>query len=303
MRLLPAALLSVLLAWPISAANWTVVQSEHFELYTSGAPDAGRKAVVFFEHVRDLFAGWNAKDTRPGQRIRIVVFQSDKEFRQYEPNPLVAAFYVTGRGGEFIVMKNFSPETYPVAVHEYVHLVVNHSGYRLPTAMNEGLAEFYSTLKVTPKGIEVGDAPASRIRTLQRGGFFPLPALLSIGPQSPAYRDPQQVDVFYAESWALTHMLLLSPEYSSKTSSYARAMQTGPDPLAILQRITGKTVPQIESDLQRYVHQSRFNAVLLDAGAGPRPESLETRPAAGSEVDGLLDGLLESLGRASQPRN
>jgi hypothetical protein len=193
-------------------------------------------------------------------------------------------------------MKDFSPETYPVAVHEYVHLIVNHSGLKLTTAMNEGLAEFYSTLKITPEGIEIGNPPEARLMGLHRGSLIPLASLLAVQSPTAAYPKEQQVQLFYAESWALTHMLLLSPEYRSKTASYARAMQAGPDPVAALERITGKTSSQIQADLARYLRNTRFVTAQLDAKPA-REELFEVRPATRRESGMALAGLLDSMGR------
>jgi hypothetical protein len=285
-----------------SAQQWTVVQSQHFELYTSGDPGAGRAAAVFFEQVHDLFAGWNAKDQKPAPRVKIIVFQSDEEYRQFQPNTLAAAFFMSGEAGDFIVTRSLTPETYPVAVHEYVHLVVKRSGIRITTAMNEGLAEFYSTLRVTPAGIEIGTPPVARLLTLRSAKLIPLDELFAVGTQSPLYRDRALAETFYAESWALTHMLLLSPEYRDKTTSYARDMQAGPDPVSALERISGKSGHQILSDLHHYVHRDRFVTALLDGKWDVHRAAPEARRATKYESGMVLADLLDSMGRHAEAR-
>jgi hypothetical protein len=292
----------LLAATACSAETWTAVQSPHFELYTTANPETARDAAAFFEQVHDLFAGWSAKQPVGTPKARIIVFQSEKDYRFYQPNPLVTAFFISGAAGDFIVTKNLTRDTYPVAVHEYVHLIVKRSGLRMPTAMNEGLAEFYSTLKITKNGIEIGTPPVTRLLTLRQSKLIPLDELLAVNIRSPIYRDHSQLDVFYAESWALTHMLLLSPQYRDKTPSYARAMQAPPDPLTALEKITGKTAYQILSDLQHYVRRSEFVTALLDAKAGPGRASLEPSPAAPKEWGMALADLLETMGRHAEAR-
>ena len=285
-----------------SAQQWTIVQSQHFELYTSGDPAAGRNAAVFFEQVHDLFAGWNAKEQSSSPRVKIIIFQSDEEYRQFQPNALAAAFFMSGEAGDFIVTRNLTRETYPVAVHEYVHLVVKRSGLRMTTAMNEGLAEFYSTLRVTPAGIEIGTPPVARLVTLHYVKLIPLNELFAVDTRSPIYRDRAQADGFYAESWALTHMLLLSPEYRDKTMSYARDMQSGPDPVSALERITGKSAQQILSDLHHYAHRDRFVTALLDGKWDEHRAAPEARPATKYESGMALADLLDSMGRHAEAR-
>jgi hypothetical protein len=283
------------------AQQWSIVQTQHFELYTSGDPNAGRSAAIFFEQVHDLFAGWNAKEPASSPRVRIIVFQSEEEYRHFQPNSLAAAFFLSGPAGDFIVTRNLTPETYPVAVHEYVHLVVKRSGLRITTAMNEGLAEFYSTLHVTPAGIEIGTPPVARLFTLRYAKLIPLADLLAVGTRSPIYRDRAQAETFYAESWALTHMLLLSPEYRDKTTSYARDMQ-GSDPVAALESITGKPAHQILSDLHHYVHRDRFVTAVLDGKWDARRPQPESRPATRYESGMALAALLDTLGRHAEAR-
>ena len=44
-------------------------------------------------------------------------------------------------------MKSISSEYFPVAIHEYVHLLVSDAGLKLPIWMNEGMANSYSTMR------------------------------------------------------------------------------------------------------------------------------------------------------------
>jgi hypothetical protein len=297
------AAIVLLTALPCLAADqWTVIQSPHFELYTAASPDAGRDTIVFFEQVHDLFASWNAKQATSSPRVKIIVFPNDQEYHLYQPNQMADAFFLSGVAGDFIVTKNLTRDTYPVAVHEYVHLVVKRSGLHITTAMNEGLAEFYSTLKITRDGIEIGTPPVTRLYTLRMTKLIPLPELFAVTTGSPFFRDRDKVETFYAESWALTHMLLLSPEYRDKSTSYARDMQTGPDPVSALERITGKTGPQILSDLHRYVRRDRFVTALLDGKWDEHRTTPEARPASAFESGMALAGLLDSMGRHDEAR-
>jgi hypothetical protein len=303
MKLAGFAMIAVLSACPsLVAEGWTIVQTPHFELYTSGSAEAGRDTVAFFEQVHDLFASWNAKESASAARVKIIVFQSEKEYRLYQPNQLAAAFFLSGAAGDFIVTRNLTRETYPVAIHEYVHLVVKRSGLRITTAMNEGLAEFYSTLKVTKAGIDIGTPPAVRVFTLRHIRLLTLSELFAVDTHSPAYGNQLQAEAFYAESWALTHMLLLSPEYRDKTTSYARDMQTGPDPLSALERITGKSGLAILTDLQRYVHRDRFVTALLDGKWDAHRSAPEARAATQIESGMALAGLLDAEGRHAEAR-
>ncbi len=82
------------------AQQWSLVQTQHFELYTSGDLGTGRGATIFFEQVHDLFAGWNAKEPASAPRVKIIViFLSDEEYLHFQPNSLAAAYFLSGPPG------------------------------------------------------------------------------------------------------------------------------------------------------------------------------------------------------------
>ena len=285
-----------------AAEQWTKIDSPHFELFTSGSPDAGRDAILFFEQVHDLFANWNARESASSPKVHLIIFQSDQEYAEYQPNRLADAYFVSGETGDFIVTRNLTRATYPVAVHEYVHLVVKRSRLKITTAMNEGLAEFYSTLKITRAHIEIGTPPVIRLLTLRSARLFSLSTLFAVDTRSPVYQDRASTEAFYAESWALTHMLLLSPEYRDKSTSYARDMAKGPDPLTALERITGRSALQISNDLQHYVRRDRFVTALLDGKWDEHRTAPEVSQATPREAGMALAGLLDAMGRHAEAR-
>ena len=285
-----------------AAQQWTKIDSPHFELFTSGNADVGRDAILFFEQVHDLFSSWNAREAASSPKVHIIVFQSDQEYAQYQPNRLADAYFVSGETGDFIVTRKLTRETYPVAVHEYVHLVVKRSRLKITTAMNEGLSEFYSTLKITKAGIEIGTPPVVRLLALRSARLFSLSSLFAVDTRSAVYQDRALTEAFYAESWALTHMLLLSPEYRDKSTSYVRDMAKGPDPLTALERITGKSDAQISNDLQHYVRRDRFVTALLDAKWDEHRAAPEVSQATPREAGMALAGLLDAIGRHAEAR-
>src|SRR5260370_7433582 len=88
-------------------------------------------------------------------------------------------------------MKSIAQEYYPVAIHEYTHLVVEHSGLPLPPWLNEGLAEVYSTLKPDGKRVRFGDILIGRVRELQNGQRLDPQPLPAARPKSPVYNQKQ----------------------------------------------------------------------------------------------------------------
>ena len=165
----------------------------------------------------------------PSAPVRIIAFRSDKEFEPYRFNAASSAFYLEGYDRDYIVMRSISPEYYPVAVHEFTHLLVKHTGADLPIWFNEGLAELYSTLKPAGKKVLVGEVIPGRFYYLQQHKWLSLEALTSADHNSPYYNERDRAGIFYSESWALMHMLNLSSEYRPPIQQVPQPGRIGSD--------------------------------------------------------------------------
>jgi hypothetical protein len=102
---------------------------------------------------------------------------------------------------------------------KYVHLLVSHRNWNPPPWLNEGLAEFYSTLAVKRDSVQVGAAIPGVLESLKRTDILPLKQLFAVNDKSPYYNETDKANVFYSSAWALTHMLTFSPKYSQNSLS------------------------------------------------------------------------------------
>ncbi len=100
-------------------------------------------------------------------------------------------------------------------------------GLQLPPWLNEGLAEFFSTLRITDTHCELGAPQAMRLETLRHHPWLPFAELLAVDHESFARKTRDQMAIFYAESWALTHMLVSSPEYAPHFRELVAALNSG----------------------------------------------------------------------------
>ena len=145
------AILALFLRGPLAAADqWIKLATPHFELYTIAGEKKGREAILYFEQVRSFFLEASQSKRASEFPVRIVAFRGEKQYQPYRINEFAVAYYTHGRNRDYIVMQDIASEHYPVAIHEYTHLVIEHTGLNPPPWLNEGLAELYSTL--TPVG-------------------------------------------------------------------------------------------------------------------------------------------------------
>lgn len=255
---------AMLAALPAFAQDrWTRLTTTHFEMYTTADQKKAHDAILYFERVREFFL--QASPVRPPAEFpaRIVAFKDAQMMHMYAPNQSVTAFYAPGPVRDSIVMADPGPASYPVAIHEYVHLVVRHSGLHLPLWLNEGWAEVYSTLRPEKDGVAVGDLIPGHMTLLGRGGWFSLNELDAVNNHSPEYSESARTGMFYAESWALTHMLYLSPEYKDNFGKFIGALNRGRTILEALRTVYGKTATDVFADLQGYLARKKLYGTVF----------------------------------------
>jgi len=263
---------------PLGAAQWIRMRSANFELLTSAGEKKGQSLVQYFEQVRRFFvANMKTVDPSDSPRVRIVVFDSKKEFTPFQINEFSPAFFTGGTQGDYIVMLGSAADSYPFAVHEYVHLLIRRSGFRAPLWWHEGLADLYSTLKILGDRIEVGEIPSERsARLALQSTPLDLAAVLGANRNSPIYNDRKTVELFYAQSWALLHMLYLSEPYRPRFADFQAGLSAGASADELFHTIYGKKLQQVHEDLAAYLQQGatvRVQIPLPPRGAAIRIES------------------------------
>jgi tetratricopeptide (TPR) repeat protein len=275
-----------------AAEQWLRLKSPNFELLTTAGEKRAREAILHFEQVRGMFEKINGKPTAVTTPVRIIAFNSDKEFKPYATKEFSAAYYLGTRDRDYIVMRGVAPEFYQAATHEYTHLIVKHSGLPLPIWLNEGIAEVFSTMKPVGKQVRMGDVLPGRYQELQRNRMIGLAELLGAGHDSPHYNERQKAGVFYAQSWALAHMLYFSEAYRAHLGEFLKRVRADGTQPAVFQQVFGKSLEQVHDDLESYTRQAAYYAAVFDVKVEKSAEDPEIRPATPIESGLALADLL-----------
>lgn len=278
-----------------AAEKWIRVTSPNFELISTESEKRAREKILYFEQVREFFE--STLNARQDSRVpvRIVLLSSEQQYKPYQPNEFAAAFYAPGMDRDYIVMGGYLPDNERVAIHEYVHLMVRHASLNLPIWLNEGTAELYSTLRPIGGKVVVGNLIAGHFYQLQ-DSFIPLERLLAVEHGSPEYSRKIHAGTFYAESWALTHMLQLTPEYRPGFSAFYQDVTKGTSGKDALEKAYGRPLAQIEKDLIRYIRNNdRFNGVVFPvkfekANVTPESSPLDATAAKAMCLSILVNG-------------
>jgi FimV-like protein len=92
-----------------------------------------------------------------------------------------------------------------------VHFLIKNNLKDVPIWFNEGLAEYYSVLEVEDddRKVQLGLPISEHLYALREQKLLPLKTLFSVDHDSPYYNEKNKKSVFYAQSWAVVHYLLL----------------------------------------------------------------------------------------------
>ena len=177
-RILPiplcvSLLTSIFFAPLISAAEppWLEIHSTHFTVITDAGEKKGREVALRFEQMRAVFASLLSKDRLHESRpLTILAFKNDESYYRLAPlhqgQPLDApGFLLSGEDQDFIALNVFEEEPWRAVAHDFAIRLLN---FNYPPAQgwfDEGLAEYFSSIRVDNKEVEIGGDPS----------FSPLP--------------------------------------------------------------------------------------------------------------------------------
>jgi len=277
---------------PAANVSWLKLKSENFEVYTTAGQANGQTALVQFEKVRSYFQQTMTRPPKENIPVRIVLFQSQKEFAPYSPSEAAAAFYQPGRDADFIVMTAGGPPT--IAIHEYVHLLIQRSGAKIPVWLNEGLADLYSSMRPLGKQVIVGAPPAYRMQLLRNTKWVPLDQVLRVDHDSAHYNDKEKAGIYYAESWVLTHMLMMTPEYLPKVEDLLTRLASGEASVEALEKTYGMPIGKLQAALESYVRRGDLMGMVADVKISASAEKPAISPASVFEAEMLLADILSN---------
>ena len=198
-------------------SNWRGMQTENFYFVGDASPRAMRRVAERLETFRAAFLAVRPRTAAAisDTDTTVVVFDSDHDFRPYKPlapdgGPAnIDGLYLATNYDVYIALTG-ERDTERAIYHEYVHRVMSEDR-SWPAWLREGVAEFYSTIQVRNGGetVRVGIPIDEHLRFLQNTRLSPMGEFLDIGADPLHYLEERDQGRFYAQSWALTHYLLL----------------------------------------------------------------------------------------------
>jgi hypothetical protein len=215
-------------------------------------------AATRIEQMRALFAV--ASNAMP---LRVLLLTNEGLFRSLRPTRTSHGFYQSGAEADWVVVL-WNPTTGDRAVsHELVHAFLEHSGPRRPLWLEEGMAEFYSTVEFKPAGWIVGKPIPSHAALLRQRPWLPAEEFFPVGHDSPMHDEASKTGVFYAQSWAVVHTLVTHPQFRDKVPSFLTALGEGVSLERACQEVLGMGPADLLNVVRRAIQSQRFTEASL----------------------------------------
>lgn len=289
----------VLCAYLVAAKDvWLSVRAKNFHLIGNGSEKDVRRVATKLEQFREVF-------TRLFQGVKfdtnvpttVVVFKSKSSYKPFNPGGN-AGYFQAGEDVNYITLATETDDNTPFSTiyHEYVHLLLNNNASNIPTWFNEGLAEYYSTFRVEDdRKVFLGDFIPEHISLLRQEQLLPLRTLFNVDHYSPYYNEGNKRGIFYAQSWALLHYLLLGNE-NQRGTQLTRFLQLLGTPTTLDEafRKAFETTPEaLTQELRRYIAGNSFKLHFYESATKLTFDSaMQTVPLTEADAQGYLGDLL-----------
>jgi tetratricopeptide (TPR) repeat protein len=259
--------------------NWISIRSKNFLLVGNASEKEIRKVALKLEQFREVLtrALPNMRFNSPVPTT-VVVFKDHRSYGPFKPRANTAGYFQAGPDVNYITLTTEPPggndpnfvrrsspggrdPAYEVIFHEYTHLLVNNSFDNAPLWFNEGIAEYYSSFIINDdQKIVLGRNIGEHVYLLRDNKMLPLKTLFEVDHKSPHYNESKKQGIFYAQSWALVHYLLIGK--AGKREQLGKFLDLVNARVALAdacQQAFGMPLEAMEKELRNYVNQNRYN--------------------------------------------
>jgi tetratricopeptide (TPR) repeat protein len=294
-----------------SPERWVEVRSTHFIVLTDSSEKDARHTADQFERMHAVFhmvLPTGGDDSDPP--ITVLAVKDRTDMRSLEPEEYlgkgkleIGGLFLRAPDTNYILVRLDTEDEHPYATvyHEYTHYTLRSADNWLPPWLNEGFAQFYENTDIHDKDVELGQPSNWDLQYLATVPLIPLATLFAVDARSPYYHDEDKGSIFYAESWALTHFLIIGDRAhgTHRIHDYAQRLAGGEDPVTAGEHAFGD-LKKLQFDLSAYVRQPILQYFTMKAELSPKDASFTSRPVSQPEVDAVRANVLIYAGRTKE---
>jgi Tfp pilus assembly protein PilF len=295
------------------ADSWVEVKSPHFRVLSDGSEKQARHVAGQLERMRAVFhAAFPMARLDPPDPIFVIALKDRKAFQALEPEAYLAkgqldlaGLFLRAPDKNYVLLRLDAQGEHPYATvyHEYTHLLLSDAEAWLPLWLNEGLAEFFENTDIHEKDADVGQPSRDLLLLLRQNKLLPLETLLAVDAKSPYYHEEQKASIFYAESWALVHMIEDADDklHARTMADYVEMVSKHVDPVTAGERAFGD-LPQMQKALGLYIAQISYRYMKVPVPPGVNEDSFQAAALPLSQGDAIRADFLAYDDRGKDAR-
>jgi tetratricopeptide (TPR) repeat protein len=300
---------------------WVEVRSPAFTVVSDGSEKDAREVAWQFEQVRALLnKAWPWARLDLSRPVTILAVRNEGGLRALVPDfweekgsAHPAGLFLKAPDRNWVALRMDVAEVrqhdsvrnnpYLVIFHEYVHLAL-HANFRgVPPWLDEGLAEFWGNTIVERGTVYEGWPLPHHLETLRVQSPMPIAKLFAVTRSSPEYSEQKRVDLFYAQSWALAHYLILGADgRRGQINAFAQGLRQGRAESEAAREAFGD-LDALGQELKSYARESKaFRARPRDVSGGVDAGSFKARSLPPAETLAVRALLHAARGRSADAR-
>ena len=280
-------------------AQWVEVRSPNFSVITDAGDKRGRQAALRFEQMRMAFGKLMNKGTVTTPiPLQIIAFRNTKEMRQFVPlwkgKPIQLAGLFQGSEDRCFILLDMSVENpWQVVFHEYGHQLLNGNiSFRAQPWFDEGFAEFFSTIQVSDKKVDVGKGSDYDSAMLAQNRLMKVTDLFQVQQQSSTYNETgDRRSMFYAESWLVVHYIYDNHLIPKLVTYFDQVMNQNKPVDQAIQQAFGMSPAEFDKALQKYFDSNRLIYYPVPMPEGFDGSSYTVKPVQSLDVRAVFADL------------
>jgi hypothetical protein len=292
--MIPVALLLAASAAGAPPAGWRCVESGRYAVYTNAGLAVAQDALRALDGIAAAWPALPVGGPLPGTPLSVIVFRTEPEFRPYAAGATTAGVFQTGDGRDWLAVFGSGAAMRRALRHEFVHEALDQAGFRPPRWLDEGLAEYYSTLERRGANAIIGSPIEHHRVRLAQPSWLP-PAEFFPAAEAEITRSPDHIALYYAQCWAVASLLAGEPRYAARLRDLLHALSRGDPTDAALTSVLGLTARALLDQAQgRFALGARPFSISLAPAPPPAPPR-ET-PLTAAQAAQILDDFARARG-------
>ena len=302
-----ALMLCSILSPAAEPTRWLEIHSTHFTVITDAGDKRGREVALRFEQMRAVFALLLGKNhLNQSVPLTILAFDNDKSYYQVAPlrhgQPIdVPGFFLPGEDQDFFVLNLSEQEPWCALAKDLAAMLLNYNYPPAQAWFDEGLTEYFSSIRIDNRQVELGRDPTLLPSANQAGlgdqrdthppksftellggqNWLSLPDLFNA--KHDAFSNEGNPSTLYdAESWIVMHYLLHEQKLPETGAYFGLVLNQHVPVDDAIQQAYGMSSAQLEQAVKDYFHSQS----ALFSAANPAPQTNANSASAASTVPG-----------------